>query len=177
MPSSKTPKNNISLIVGLTIPVVMIVAMLLLIYVPKFLHRPTQNFLYADMGTYYSYGSPVFTVTGNRLEQLPKPYAESGSSIIPERAPVLYVYDVQKNTSTVIFLDDAKKLRLDSTPQSADGFAVTQGNNNSGIFSLFGGGYDYNAWYIVGNGVSQKLNLSVPRYGYGFTFLGWILPQ
>jgi hypothetical protein len=173
-------KKNIPLILALAIPVVMILAVALAIYLPGIGQSPKYNFLYmSGSNIYYGYGQQEYTVSGGRLVQNPPqtaPNAYPPNYVQPDIAkPHFYVYDVSKDTATEITFEQAQTYHLDSSLTSPDGYSIAQGNGGGGDFIFGGGGGDYNSWFIKGHNRAHKLNLKLtaPNY-YNFQFLGWI---
>ncbi len=187
-------KNNIPLIVGLALPVLMIVFVAVSIYLPQMGGGavPQYDFLYMTQGggvntppgvEKYYYG-----VEGDKLTRqevattMQNPKDPTAPTVVPAGKPIetakFYIYDTKQNTSREVTFADAEKLVLDSRMVSQDSFEITQGNNNGSIFTeIFGGNRDYGSWYISGHGKATKLILvSQPgSYGYfDFRFLGWI---
>lgn len=165
-------RRNITLIVGISIPILMILFVAGSIYLPGVFAKPKFNFLYIT-GDYYS-GSQYSVINGrlveNEIEYPPRKYG-------PPRAEVkLFVHDVAKNESKIISFEEAQMLNLDSSIKSPDGFEVISGGRGSGIFFFFGVDRDYDSIYLKGHNMSKKLNVQMSgSYGYGnFRFLGWI---
>lgn len=166
-----TLKKNFSLILGITIPIVMVVAVAASVYLPGMFTKPTYNFAYALGGDVY--GKQKFVVQDGRVVE-----REVKPPIVPEYYPQteekLYFYDVKTDESRTMSVEEAQKLHLNADIKSRDGFEVTTGGN--GGFSFFGASQDYNARYLKGNGVSKKLKINLDQRGYmgGFRFLGWV---
>lgn len=166
-------KKNITLVIGVSIPILMILFVAGSIYLPGLFVQPKYNFLYVVDDNYYT--QQQYSVQNNRLIKSEFVQPESKNPR-PVPASRLYLYDMEKNESQEIPFENAQLLNLDSRAQSPDGFEVVQGNRNGGdLFFIFGSGSDYNTRYLKGNGVSKKLNLDLNRNGYyNFRFLGWV---
>lgn len=174
-------KKNLSLILGISIPFIMILIVILSIYIPPFFAHPKYNFLYMTSMQVYD-NSQIYTVKGGKLEKgeltvngvTPvdgKMTSVIGAPVID--TPIFFIYDVTKNESTEITFEQAQALTLNSNTLSPDGFEVVQSNGNYGFFPFFSGNYDYYARYIKGHGISQKINGNF-NYNNNFSFLGWI---
>lgn len=167
-------KKNASLIIGFSIPVLMILFVAASIYLPGLFLQPKYNFLYSTDGDYY--GSTMYSVSNGRLVQNPQP-TPAYPNYKPYPSPQLYVHNVTTNESTSVSFQEASSLKLDPTAQSPDGYKVENGSNSGGFFPFFWYNRDYNAQYIVGHNVSKKLN--VKTYGSSYYnsihFLGWIV--
>ncbi|MFA5362601.1 MAG: hypothetical protein WC335_05060 [Candidatus Omnitrophota bacterium] len=166
-------KKNISLLIGIAIPILMIVLIALSIYLPSFFApAPQFNFLYV---TEDNYGQNFqFGVENGVLVKREVKYPEH---YIPKESR-LFIHDVIKNTDREITFEDARKLKLDSRLKSPDGYEVVYGSTDYGFFPFFYGGHDYNAMYLKGHNTSKKLDLQAStdgRYYYrNRRFLGWI---
>jgi hypothetical protein len=173
-------RKNLSLIIGLAIPVLMILFVAGSIYLPQFFVHPKHNFLYA-LGSGYN-GQYEFTVENGKLTKHTITYPDTYPKPQPAIEPTLYVHDVVKNESREISFAETRKLHLSGLAESPDGFRVTRGRGGGGFgFPFFyDGDNDYNAVYLVGHGLSKKMNITRPGdtnyYYYDFRFIGWILP-
>ena len=176
-------QKNISLWIGLAIPVLMIVFVAAAIYLPRiFAESPQYDFVYMLNGYSQPYGYGYdYAVRNGTLTRtpivLPPEALASKPEVIPESQ--FFVYDAQADTTKEISFDDAVKLKLDSSYESPDGFQVQQGNYSGEFFPFFGGGYN-DGIYLEGGGVSRKINVNVARDPYryqNFQFLGWVIPQ
>lgn len=181
-------RKNLSLILGVSIPLLMILAVILSVVAPNWFAKPTQNFVYIMGQNEYYVGNrnyKFFEVRGGQIlrgetpnfNTLPVEY-KNDRAMIPEM-PRLYVHDVKENRSKEVTPEEAEKLSIDPSIMSRDGFEVRHGRGG-GDFFIFDGGYtNYNEMYIVGHHASLKLNLTAAStaYYYGsneYRFLGWI---
>ncbi len=172
--SNRVNKKNLPLIIALSLPIIMIIVLAAAIYLPGVNKKPAHNFLYATGGNTY-YGQLKYTVSGeylkeNRVPPNPNdPYYKGVDQITN-----LYLYDVEKDSSTELTFDQASKYRLDPSTISDDGYKVERGNSN-GDFIFGSGGGDYNSWFIKGHNRSKKLKLNVSTANYyDVQFLGWV---
>ena len=168
-------KKNITLVIGILIPILMILFVATSIYLPRLFISPHYNFLYAS-GDYY-YNRQQYSVRNGRLVkreiERPKHYNYSP----PRVESTLYLYDVAKNESKEISFVEAQSLNLDSSSKSPDGFEVVHGRRGDGFFPFFfWSERDYSDLYLTGHGVSKKINLQMNASPYynNFRFLGWI---
>jgi hypothetical protein len=194
-------KENLPIIVGLSIPVVMVLVIAGVIYGQQMFSSvpaPTQNFVYALGNTVigvplYGYapsmpGEPCakeyYRVASGTIKKFPTDPKERDAAFCkgayPEQSePMFFVYDVVTKKNTQLTFEEASKLVINNVIKSKDGYEYTQNVNrgDSGIFGLFGGGnYDYNARYLKNGSHYEKINLQLPeRYSYGGdVFLGWV---
>ncbi|PIW67536.1 MAG: hypothetical protein CO036_02520 [Candidatus Omnitrophica bacterium CG_4_9_14_0_2_um_filter_43_12] len=167
-------KKNISLIIGIAIPIFMIFLIAISIYLPSlFAPAPQFNFLYV---TEDSYGqNRQYGVENGVLVKYEVKYPEHYTP----RAARLFIHDVSRNTNQEVSFEEAQKLKLDANVKSPDGYEVVYGSSGYGFFPFFfSGGYNYNTMYLKGHNASKKLELESSndgRYYYrNRRFLGWI---
>ena len=165
---SKRAKNW-SLIIGLSIPVVMIIFIALSVYLPRFFDNtpaPTFNFLYISGNSY----THRLEVKDNHLEWIDNNRTGSKKS---DDKPRIYLHDVSTNKNTEISFSGAQKLTLDARQNAPDGYSVKR--NSSHGFFLFDHRRSRNHHLVNGHS-SHKLELEYKNnYYYGFNFLGWII--
>lgn len=171
----KTPKIT-PLVLALSVPIIMIILIAVSIYVPRLWVKPGYDFVYNSNGpAYYGYGS--FTVEGETLQKLapsPEYLGSTPASALPTNPPEkLYVYHVETAVSEEISFEDAQKLRLSDKKTSPDGFQVEEPSYSPSM--LFTGGRDYYSRYLVGKGVSKKLELEQRDNYTPAGFIGWVL--
>ncbi len=170
-------RRNLPLVFGMGIPALLILFVAGSIYLPGlFGPKPHYGFLYAT-GAWY--GEPYYVADGHVAERDASSTVAGAAAPVPypKMNPQLFVYDPVVDANRAISLEDAAKFSLDVSAESPDGFTVVQGNGGGGFFPFFYRAEDYQTRYLVGHGVSRKLDLqgvSAP-YSYGnFLFLGWI---
>jgi len=167
-------KKNISLIIGLSIPVGMVVLIGVSIYLPSLFIKPATNFLYAYGGDYYT--QQRYTVRKEKLVEVEVKYPENQLPMYKKEESQLFVYDVKTDRVEEISFEEAKLLTLDRYHKSADGFQVVSGGSGGGFLGLF---YDshHGEHYLKKNAYSKRLeidpNQGRQRYAY-FRFLGWV---
>lgn len=175
-------KKNISLIIGLAIPILMILFVAGSIYLPGLFIKPEFDFLYVTGSGYTSTYGEQYTVANGTLIQNKVNPPKDQDYYPPLRPEKLFIYDADKNESLEVSFEEAKLFNLDVNAVSKDGFEIVRGGYDDGIFPLFFGGHsNYNARYLKGHGVSKKLNIpgmkAYDYYDYNFRFLGWIIPS
>lgn len=162
-------KKNISLVIGISIPLLMIIFVGLSIYLPGIFIKPKTNFIYYVGDSYYSNS---YSVSSSHLVEIPSNY--TGNLKTFPQTNKIYLYNVQKEDNTELSYSEAQKLFLDSNVTSPDGFEVKAGGSG-GFFPFFGSYDGYYQKYLVGHNVSKKLKLlSGNQYGNTFHFLGWV---
>lgn len=165
-------KKNIPLILGFSIPVLMIIFVAASIYVPGIFSKPKYNFLYSTDGDYF--GSQNYSVESNKVVLNPRRTPYDTYPVYP--TPKLYIHDVTTNKSSPISFQNAQFLKLDASEESPDGYKLENGINHSdGFFPLFWYSSDNNQEYLVGHNTSKKLELTHGTTYYSVHFLGWIM--
>ncbi len=180
-------KSNIVLWVGLAIPVVALIVVAILAYMPSnlvakydFLYYSRNYSTYCggiEVNTYKVKDQKVLAVTKSDLPtDLPK---NSSCYNIDSDLPKIYRYNVTTNERTQISLADAQKLGIDNSPVSPDNISIQRGDYyNNGIFELFGGNnHNYNTWYFKNDKDElRKIDLGTTvTDSYNFVFIGWVL--
>jgi len=177
-------KKNLPLIVGIALPIIFIIIMSVVIFVPTMFVNPQYNFLYTLNDSYYAYNQGYrnsFSVVKGQVVPVPIPGNADISN--PQRSasmadyPPLYVYDVKSNTSHAVTLDQARTFVLDPGPSSPDGYTVAYEYNDAGIFDLFGS--RSNSGYFIEKGSSRKILTGMTAnnmwsYSGNFKLIGWI---
>jgi len=193
-------KENLPIVIGLSIPVIMVLIIAAVIYGEQTFSSvpaPTQNFVYA-LGdsvvgaSVYGYAPSVpsnpcaseyYRVASGTLKKYPVDPKDKNDlyckdMVGEQKEPMFFLHDVSTNLSTRLSFEEATLLRLDNTPKSKDGYEYTQNINRGdiGLFGIFGGGnYDYNARYLKNDSRYEKMNLQIPTETYyPDIFLGWV---
>ncbi len=166
--------ENIPLVIGILIPILMIVFVAVSIYLPTIFVHPKGSFLYAVGGDYYS---NVYSAQNGKLIKNEAKYPPNFSGVKTE--PKLYVYNIEKDAAREISFEEAQKIDLNPSSVSPDGFEITSGSNDYSIFSIFfSRGDHYGSKYVQGRGISKRLNLTNEDnrwyYYHNFHFIGWI---
>jgi hypothetical protein len=192
-------KKNLALISAFLLPIILIVIVAVVSYLPSLFVSTSYNFIYATCtkGTdYYPYdcnkylnekysireSKLIVTQTSTTTIYYDKnsvpPKAVSGTEQYNDR---IFLHDTKKNESREITLEEAKGLTLNSLLTSPDGITVSSNYGyGGGDFFIFGGGRTTYGYYLSKGKGKSKLNLidNGDRYYYqnNFKFLGWILP-
>jgi len=169
-------KKNITLVLGISIPILMILFVAGSIYLPGLFIKPHFNFLYVSGDDYY-YNQQQYSVQNGKLVKSEIKQPENQNYNPPRGESKLYVYDVAKNESKEISFLETQNLNLDSSVKSPDDFEVVYGSRGDGFFPFFfWSERDYNTRYLSGHNVSKKLNLQLNGSSYynNFRFIGWI---
>ncbi len=192
-------KQNIALVVGLSIPLLMMLIIAGVIYLPRWMNStppPRYDFLYAvgDGVQYFApqnYYAPAYppyptkgvwpkytyrVLDGKLVRQTTGPVPkEYGTMPEGDVSPKFYVYHVGTKKSSEITFDDAALYTLDSGVKSPDGFDIVRGQGSGDGFPFFfGGGNNYNKQYIHKGQYAEELSLNLPENYYGDFFIAWI---
>lgn len=175
MTTQDSRKQNISLIIGLSIPVMMVLFIAIAINGPRWFSsvEPAEvNFLYItgqhDPYVAYSVKDGRLLMTDTTPEN-PIPTAQYPTHF--------FIHDVKANKSREIQLDEAKQLLLDGTLRSPDGFTISDGRRRG--WFIFGYGRYDGERYLVKENYSEKLDLESDtgsnNYYWDFRFVGWVI--
>jgi len=162
-------KNNLSLIFGISIPILMIVFVALSIYLPRFFAEPAQHdFLYYVTDTSFASENPesYYTVRKGYIDFINNNPEEN----FKERS-IIFRHDVSENESYEISYEEARYFELDASYESPDGYELV--NSWGGDILYFEIGYE--ELFLKGHNVSTEMNLFNANIYYNqFNFLGWI---
>lgn len=179
-------KKNISLILGLAIPVLLVGIIILAVYVPQMMLKPSQDFLYVvgQNKSYYSYGDS-YSITDGRLTKTFNAYPQKDidPSYQPKYPTVrLFIYEASTGLNKEVTYEQAKSLVFGSTGQSSDGFIFVgrDGYHNNGIFEIFGSPRERSASYLKKGDLRKKITLAEDSsndyyYNEEVQFLAWIV--
>lgn len=164
--------EKIPLVIGLSIPVMMILFIASSIYLPRIFNssQPRYDFVFST-GIYF--GRESFVVRHKKIIKVTNP---APSPYQPYVEPSLLLYDMTANKATPISYEQAQILMLTDERISPDGFEIAYGTGESGILPLlFLGSYDRGSVYLKRGSFSRKLNIDI-KYSYlgNFNFLGWV---
>lgn len=154
-------KQNKIVLIGASIPVLVLLAIIASIHLPFLFVKPQYDFLYVKLDGMTESG---YEVKFDRLGvgKLIEKTLSSGRD-----RPQLYFYDVSDDTTRMISFQEAQTLNLDSESVSPDGFEIVYGGTESKR--------DYSYRYIKKDGVRRKLDIvfETPHF-YNFVFVGWV---
>jgi len=162
----KITKKNFPLIVGLSIPLLMVILVTASIYIPAIGEKPTIDFIYS-IGNYYG----DYIVKNGKIQK--KELTEQQKKYRGNQVSNLYYYDVSKSTAREITFEEAQVYKLDNRYTSEDGFKTERSSYHGGVFEFFvGGSSRYNTIYLSKGAYHKRLNIDSHYYNY--RFLGWI---
>lgn len=187
-------KENLVLVIGLTLPLLLIVLFFVATVIPKAMSAPPQYQMLFS-ATQYDYQRSVefvlnLDVKNKQLVARPKKIEDKNANYNQER---LFVYDGKTETTREITLDksqlidgveqvlvETSGLEIDTSDVSPDGYVLDGPSYGGGgmMMGLFGGGHHNSGYRIKKGGVAYK----VPYYkGDAFynqlKFIGWVIKQ
>ena len=132
-------KKNLPLIIGLALPILFIIIIAIVVYLPSNFVNPQHNFIYKEQ-SYDSYRNDV-VIVGDKVSLAPTNITEKGIVADPylqvKDYPKIYLYDFSKNASYEISLEEAQKFSVAKGPSSPDGYSIERNYNHRGIFKIF----------------------------------------
>lgn len=178
--------NPLFLIVG--VPLLFLLVVGLMGYVPKLFVNPQHDFLYVTMDNYY-YGNnnTNFYIENGQLKayedprSLPppsnkNPETDADRHIRSLQSMQLRIFDVSEWKSRSVSFEEAQKLKYDSASVSPDGYTIEASRGADGFFPFFF--VDSNAGgFVMKKGLgSRPLPISTERYSYrGSGLIGWVI--
>ena len=162
-------KKDLSLIFGVSIPLLMIIFVAFSIYVPKILAEdPQYDFLYyVTEGKYNSdKNESYYTVRKGLIN-----FVDNNPQENFQEKSIILRHDVSENKSFEVSFDEIRFLELQPTYQSPDGYELV--DSYGGDVLYFDVGYD--ELFLKGYNVTTKMNIfNTNIYFNQFNFLGWI---
>ena len=113
--------KNTPLIIGIAVPVLFIIIMMAVVYLPKLSINPKHDFIYTLNDTYEQYRN-TYKVEDGKIAIYANPI--NTYSTYKGDYPDLYIYDIEKSTSKMISQSEVSKLSLEPGPSSPDGYNV-----------------------------------------------------
>lgn len=169
--------KNLPFYIGMIIPVVLIIAVAILAYLPYLNAEPMYDFVYVVDEQRYNRNTPectLYQVTDGSFSIVAKDVKQYPHDLCLSSAPTFYRHDVSENESRAISFEMLEKLELDSTGISPDGYQFVQDRSYVG---LFGGRSEYK-WYLQKKSVRLKQYVAFgDYYRSGSHFVGWIIEE
>lgn len=179
--------STISLIVGLSIPILMVIGIAAAIIIPSRSIHPETDFVYA-LGEYpttiqvengqqvqHSYSIKNGHIIDSTLtvslkpDVAPYPYQTQGT-------PRFYIHHTATDTNNELSLDDLKKLTLSDDAKSPDGFTFAYGTSTGGMFPFYyEGDNDRAAAYLSKETGSKKVTVVAKGNTTPFSFVAWVI--
>lgn len=184
-------KENLVLVVGLTLPVLLIVLFFVATVIPKSMGIPPQYEMLFTTTKYDYQNKPEYVIDFNvKNQQLMVKAKKPDDKNYNNAVKLLMAYDGKTETvreikidaskfteGNEVLLEEAKNLSIDTGVISPDGFTL-EGPNYGGnglVGGLFGGGYRNTGYRLKKGGVGYKVPNMQPDYYYSqLQFIGWI---
>ena len=183
-------KKNFALLIAFILPLVLITAVALTVYLPSRFVSTNYNFIYTsctDRANNYTYNCDIYlnkryTVVDNKLVvNNVDPALDLNNDKIPDKEIYnarIFLHDTEKNESREITFKEAEDMTLNNLLTSPDGVTVSNYYNSSSDFFIFGGGSSSYGYALTKGKSRSKLNLINNTDGYyypnNFQFVGWV---
>jgi hypothetical protein len=187
-------KENLVLVIGLALPVLLIALFFVATVLPKSFGTPPQYELLFTTTKYDYQNKPEyvldFNVKNKQLMVKTKKYDEKNYN---NASRLLMAYDAKTEAvreitidasklsdGAEVLLEETKNMQLDTNNVSPDGYTLEGPNyNSSGLLGgMFGGGYRNNGFRIKKGNVGYKVPQHQPDYYYSdLKFIGWVVSK
>ena len=187
-------KENLVLVIGLSLPILLIVLFFLATVLPKSFGTPPQYEMLFTILKYEYENSPTYLVDFNVVNhQLMAKVKKNDDKSRNYNSKKLMAYNPKTETVREITIDlakaaeaninevvlaETKDLKIDASMVSPDGyqFEGSRYSNNGLIGGLFGGGNHNSGYRLKKGAVAYKVQTSQPDYYYSdFKFVGWVV--
>lgn len=187
-------KENLVLVIGLTLPVLLIALFFVATVIPKSMGKPPQYEMLFSTTKYDYHNKPEYVLDFNVKNQAllvkAKKYDEKNYN---NASKILMAYDGKTETVREITIDtskltegnemlleETKAMTIDTAAVSPDGYTL-EGQNYGGnglMGGLFGGGYRNQGYRLKKGGVGYKIATLQPDYYYNqVQFIGWVVKK
>ena len=184
-------KENLVLVIGLALPVLLIVLFFVATVIPKSMGTPPQYEMLFTTTKYDYQNKPKYVIDFNvKNQQLMANSKKNDEKNYNNATKILMAYDGKTETvreikidasklteGNEVLLEETKNLSIDTAVISPDGYML-EGPNYGGnglVGGLFGGGYRNTGYRLKKGGVGYKVPNMQPDYYYSqLQFIGWI---
>ena len=184
-------KENLVLVIGLALPVLLIVLFFVATVIPKSMGTPPQYEMLFTTTKYNYQNKPEYVIDFNvKNQQLMVNSKKNDEKNYNNATKILMAYDGKTETvreikidasklteGNEVLLEETKNLSIDTGVISPDGYTL-EGPNYGGnglVGGLFGGGYRNTGYRLKKGGVGYKVPNMQPDYYYSqLQFIGWI---
>lgn len=187
-------KENLALVIGLALPVLLIVVFFVATVIPKMASTPPQYEVLFSVQDYSQKTKPDyivdFKVKNNQLMVKTKKAEDKDSYYNSKK---LMAYDAKTglmremsidqtkfSDGAEIVLAETKNMTLDTAMMAPDGYMMEnqQYNNNGLVGGLFGGGGRNSNYRFKKGSVGYKINTPHNNYYYDqLLFIGWVVKK
>ena len=184
-------KENLVLVIGLTLPVLLIALFFVATVIPKSMGKPPQYEMLFTTTKYDYQNKPEYVIDFNvKNQQLMANSKKNDEKNYNNATKILMAYDGKTETvreiridasklteGNEVLLEETKNLSVDTAVISPDGYTL-EGPNYGGnglVGGLFGGGYRNTGYRLKKGGVGYKVPNMQPDYYYSqLQFIGWL---
>ena len=184
-------KENLVLVIGLALPVLLIILFFVATVIPKSMGTPPQYEMLFTTTKYDYQNKPEYVIDFNvKNQQLMLNLKKNDEKNYNNATKILMAYDGKTETvreikidasklteGNEVLLEETKNLSIDTAVISPDGYML-EGPNYGGnglVGGLFGGGYRNTGYRLKKGGVGYKVPNMQPDYYYSqLQFIGWI---
>jgi len=190
-------KENLVLVIGLTLPLLLIVLFFVATVIPKAMGTPPQYEMLFTAIRYDYQNNPDYSLEfAVKNQQLTVKAKKNDSKDRGYNVKRLMAYDGKTEsvreiaidiTKTVggaagneVVLDETKNMLIDSSSVSPDGYTLDGPNYGSGglMGGLFGGGYRNSGFRLKKGSVGYKIPNTQQNYYYNqVQFIGWVIKK
>jgi hypothetical protein len=188
-------KENLVLVIGLALPVLLIVLFFVATVLPKSFGTPPQYEMLFTTTKYDYQNKPEYLIDFNvKNKQLmvkakksddKNNYSSGSHRLMAYDAKTEAVREIAVDESKLsdgveVVLEETKNMTLDISLTSPDGYTLEGPNyNSSGLLGgLFGGGYRNSGFRLKKGNVGYKVPQHQPDYYYSdLKFIGWVIKK
>ena len=186
-------KENLVLVIGLALPVLLIVLFFVATVIPKSMGTPPQYEMLFTTTKYDYQNKPEYVIDFNvKNQQLMANSKKNDEKNYNNATKILMAYDGKTETVREItfdaakltdgaemILEETKNLSIDTSVVAPDGYTLegsNYGSNGNGLVGgLFGGGYRNTGYRLKKGAVGYKVPNLQPDYYYSqLQFIGWV---
>jgi hypothetical protein len=188
-------KKNFTLLLAFFLPVLLVLAVALSVYIPSLSLSTNYNFVYtscdsgiekAFYGDCSNYLQQRYSVQDRQLtEKSVDPKLDSDRDGVPDinegYVARIFLHDTEINESREITTEEAQSLTISNLLTSPDGITISSAWDRGSDFFIFGGGSSSYGHYLTKGNARKRLNIinDSDRYYYrdNFQFIGWVLEE
>lgn len=187
-------KENLVLVIGLALPVLLIVLFFVATVIPKMNSTPPQYEVLFSVQDYTSQNKQDyiidFKVKDKKLmvkskKTNEKNYYNNYKKLMAydSKTEVMREISIDANQlidGAEILLAETKNMTIDTAMQAPDGYMLeNQGYSGTGLVgNLFGGGYRNHGYRLKKGNVGYKINTQQNNYYYDqLSFIGWVVSK
>lgn len=197
-------KENIPFYVAIGAPILLVLIIGALSYMPKVFSKSDYNFLYSENSAnnqyafrgndcivyekYYQISADgsislrdfYIAESGEEDPEIVRMKACGGQPMVFRSAPDLYVFDFETNTSRKIAVDQLPDIKILDINTSPDGYRVSTRYSSGSLLDIFGGSDNRSGVFLIKNGnpvrrIETETSTNESYYSENdFRFIGWV---